>query len=58
MQLQSKETDNARLNIKIKRLEKTNDLREKAINQHADNIMKTDSFTRAKKSNTISEPQL
>ena len=36
--MKSKETDNQRLNIKIKRLEKTNDMREAMINQIALNI--------------------
>lgn len=38
LQLKSKDTDIQRLQIKIKRLEKTNDIRENMINQIATNI--------------------
>lgn len=38
LQLKSKDTDIQRLNIKIKRLEKTNEIREHMINQVALNI--------------------
>jgi hypothetical protein len=36
--MKSKETDNQRLAIKIKRLEKTNEIRETMINQIANNV--------------------
>lgn len=38
VQIKSKETDIQRLNIKIKRLEKTNEIRENMINNIADNL--------------------
>lgn len=38
VQLKSKETDIQRLNIKIKRLEKTNEIRENMINDIANNV--------------------
>lgn len=38
LQLKSKDTDIQRLNIKIKRLEKTNEIRENMLNQVALNI--------------------